>query len=362
MKIGVSAFWFNRGQAVVARQLRSGLDSLGHETFVLARPTRGGNIRPAFIDHSDVWDQPGVTEASDYQIPALELDAWAADNALEVAFFDQNYQFEEIARLRAAGVKTIGRFVWEQFETEHVEGALEAFDVVYSMTRCEQERYEQMGIPSPRVRWGIHPELLLVGSDTAEPGGSDGMVTFFFPGGFMSRRKPVEQTLEAFRAAKGENLRLVVKTQVERGGRGVRKAAKKDSRIQLITEDLPAAEHLRLFASADVCLAPSRWEGLGLHLYEAMGLGLPVLTNDNPPMNEVIVDGENGLLVPGVPSQEESGSGIPAFDPDVSALTEAIERLADPDLRQSLSLGAVRASAGLAWSTTVADLAGLLDA
>ncbi len=143
MRIGVSAFWFNRGQAVVARQLRSGLDSLGHETVVLARPTRGGNIKPAFIDHSDVWDQPGVTEASDYQIPASELDAWAADNALEAAFFDQNYQFEEIARLRAAGVKTIGRFVWEQFEAEHVAGALEAFDVVYSMTECEQERYRR---------------------------------------------------------------------------------------------------------------------------------------------------------------------------------------------------------------------------
>ncbi len=176
----------------------------------------------------------------------------------------------------------------------------------------------------------------------------------------MSRRKPVEQTLDAFRAAKGDNLRLVVKTQVERGGRGVRKAAKKDKRIQLITDDLPAAEHLQLFASADVCLAPSRWEGLGLHLYEAMGLGLPVLTNDNPPMNEVIVDGENGVLVPGVPSKEESGSGIPAFDPDGKALTEAIERLADPGLRRTLSLGAIRARERLAWTNTVADIAQLL--
>ena len=40
MRIGICSWWFNRGQAVVARHLRSTLDELGHETFVLARPTR----------------------------------------------------------------------------------------------------------------------------------------------------------------------------------------------------------------------------------------------------------------------------------------------------------------------------------
>ena len=58
MRIGICAYWFNRGQGVVARQLRSALDSLGHETFVLARPTRAGNIRPSFVDRTGVWDQP----------------------------------------------------------------------------------------------------------------------------------------------------------------------------------------------------------------------------------------------------------------------------------------------------------------
>ena len=77
MRIGICSWWFNRGQAVVARHLRSTLDELGHETFVLARPTRGGNIRPSFIDRTGVWDQPGVTEASAYEIPMREYEAWA---------------------------------------------------------------------------------------------------------------------------------------------------------------------------------------------------------------------------------------------------------------------------------------------
>src|SRR4051794_25876098 len=131
MRIGICAYWFNRGQGVVARQIRSALDSLGHETFVLARPTRAKNIRPAFVDRSGVWDQPGITEASHYRIPRAELLAWAADNELELALFDQNYGFREIAELRPTGVRTLGRFVWEQFEPSHVDAAGAAFDVIY---------------------------------------------------------------------------------------------------------------------------------------------------------------------------------------------------------------------------------------
>ena len=52
MRIGICSWWFNRGQAVVGRQLRSALDSLGHETFVLARPSRDVSVRPSFIDRT----------------------------------------------------------------------------------------------------------------------------------------------------------------------------------------------------------------------------------------------------------------------------------------------------------------------
>ena len=122
-------------------------------------------------------------------------------------------------------------------------------------------------------------------------------LTYFYPAGFLSKRKPVKEILKAFRGLDRDDARLVVKGQVERELDTIDRGAKRDPRVEVVIEDLPTDEHLRLFASADICVAPSRWEGLGLHLYEAMALGLPVITNDNPPMNEVIRDGENGLLV-----------------------------------------------------------------
>ena len=123
MRIGIVSKWFNRGQPVVGRQLRSALDALGHETFVLARPKRDKGPRPGALDRDGVWDQPGVTEASAFEIPLDEYLRWGATNSIDAAMFDNHYQFDEIAALRASGVRTIGRFVWEHFGAEHVEPA-----------------------------------------------------------------------------------------------------------------------------------------------------------------------------------------------------------------------------------------------
>jgi 1,2-diacylglycerol 3-alpha-glucosyltransferase len=372
MRIGICAYWFNRGQGVVARQLRSALEELGHETFVLARPTRASNIRPAFVDRSGVWDQPRITEASRYEIPTGELVAWGREHELDLAFFDQNYGFEAIQALRESGVRTLARFVWEQFSAADVEPARRALDVVYSLTASERARYARMGIESPRVHWGIHPELLAYARDPALTPAAGGAgseresetatragLRLFYPAGFLSRRKPVKEVLRAFRRVDGE-ASLVIKGQVERKLALLERAAARDPRVQVVLEDLPIDDHMARFAAADVCLAPSRWEGLGLHLYESMALGLPVITNDNPPMNELIRDGDNGLLVP-ARRRGRARSGIPAYAPSVRGLAAAIDRTRDPGVLDELRAGVERARAELSWDRTVADYAALLS-
>jgi glycosyltransferase involved in cell wall biosynthesis len=116
-----------------------------------------------------------------------------------------------------------------------------------------------------------------------------------------------------------------------------------------------------VFGAADVCVAPSRWEGLGLHLYEAMALGLPVITNDNPPMNEVVRDGENGLLVKGR-RRGRAKSGIPAYVPSVRDLRRAMSEVLDPAVLAELRTGVVAARARFAWERTVAGYKALIEA
>jgi 1,2-diacylglycerol 3-alpha-glucosyltransferase len=361
MRVGVVTKWFNRGQPVVGRQIRSALDELGHETFVLAKPKKDFGPRPGALDRDDVWDQPGVTEASAFDVPAEEYERWVGENGIEAVFCDQNYQFDELASLRRRGVKTIGRFVWEHFTAEHVDGARDAYDLVYSLTHAEQARYADMGLDTPYVTWGCHPELLEVAREVNRDVG-DGVVTYVFPGGFLGRRKPLEPVLEAFEQTTDDRLRLLVKAQVERKQvRPAEEAAQRDSRIVVEVGDKPTHEHLREVASCDVCLAPARWEGLGLPLYEAIAFGMPAITNDAPPMNEPIHDGVNGLLV----RSHQVGtarSGIPALDPDVDALRAAIERLADDETRAELAAGARKVrDEERDWDETLRGFAGLLD-
>jgi glycosyltransferase involved in cell wall biosynthesis len=364
MRIGICAYWFNRGQGVVARQIRSALDDLGHQTFVLARPTRAKNIKPSFVDHSGIWDQPNVTDASAYRIPAEELVRWGRENELELALFDQNYELDAIAALRESGVPTAGRFVWEQFSPEHAEPAKRALEVIYSLTDAEQERYATMGIQSPRVHWGIHPSLLQYARPTPGTPGREaedvaGGISFFYPAGFLSKRKPVAEVLKAFRRFDRDDAALVIKGQVERKLKTLERGVTRDPRVKVILDDLPTDEHLRLFASADVCVAPSRWEGLGLHLYESMGLGLPVITNDVPPMNEVIRNGDNGLLCASR-QRGQAESGIPAYTPSVRGLTAALDEISAPGRLDQLRAGVARARERLAWEQTVADYAELV--
>ena len=84
-------------------------------------------------------------------------------------------------------MRTIGRFVWEHFSAEHVDPASAAFDRIYSLTACEQQRYTELGIETPRVRWGCFPELVQMAKQLRTEGGADSRGS---PAGRSPRRWP----------------------------------------------------------------------------------------------------------------------------------------------------------------------------
>ena len=126
------------------------------------------------------------------------------------------------------------------------------------------------------------------------------------------------------------------------------------------TEKKPFATLCAAIAANDVSISPSRWEGLGLPLYEAVAFGMPTIANDDPPMNEVVADDVNGVLVPSHPDGT-ARSGIPARRPDVGAMTAAIEHVADPTVLERLRRGTDASRADHRWERTVAALGELLS-
>jgi len=78
-----------------------------------------------------------------------------------------------------------------------------------------------------------------------------------------------------------------------------------------------------LYASADLCVLPSRTETCGLVALEAMASGLPVVAADAGGFRESVADARTGFLIP---------------PDDVRGFASAIARLVlDPDLRRRMS-------------------------
>jgi 1,2-diacylglycerol 3-alpha-glucosyltransferase len=356
LRVGIVSVWCNRGQAVVSRYIRSIFADAGHETFVLARPTNeAGPIKGHVALDDATWNVPNVTVGSSFELKGSEYRDWAKRHRLDVVFCDMNLQFKEIASLREMGVKTIGRFVWERARPDQASAMKNAYDIVYSLTRCERERYaSEFEIDSPYVRLGVFPDLI----GKAAPKRSDA-VYLLFHGGLQGPRKPIRATIEAFSRVKAKNLRLLLKSQAARDDSEPVEVGH-DPRITYVCEDMPHEAYHEFFSSCHVCLCPARWEGLGVHLFEALAYEMPVISNDIPPINEVITHGRSGLLVESHATGVRPG-GVVTYDPDVADLAACIEEIADPARLAALVAGTRDEARRLDFAHTRADYLALAE-
>ncbi|NLT72733.1 MAG: glycosyltransferase family 4 protein [Chloroflexi bacterium] len=122
-------------------------------------------------------------------------------------------------------------------------------------------------------------------------------VVFFHSAGFggVGLRKGTDLVVRAFTGVTGR-ARLTIHSQVPMAHYGeTADLIRSDPRISFIERTVPAPG---LYHLGNVYVYPSRLEGIGLSVPEALSCGLPVITTDNPPMNEFVSDGVDGSLVP----------------------------------------------------------------
>jgi glycosyltransferase involved in cell wall biosynthesis len=100
-----------------------------------------------------------------------------------------------------------------------------------------------------------------------------------------------------------------------------------------------------LYATSDLFVLPSRFEGYGMAFAEAIAHGLPVI----------------GTTAGAIPQTVPAGAGILVQPDDVDALASALRRLIEnPHERERLSAGA-RAATFPSWKEQAALFAGVLD-
>ena len=150
--------------------------------------------------------------------------------------------------------------------------------------------------------------------------------------GRINRQKALEVALRAL--AQVEGVELVLAGDGPERGQLEEEARRLglDGRVRFAGA-LGRREVLELFRAADASILTSAWENFPHTVVEALAVGTPVIATAVGGIPEIVLDGENGLLVPAH---------------DVDALVAAIERvLRDDGLRAALAAAAAPSVAEL---------------
>jgi glycosyltransferase involved in cell wall biosynthesis len=177
---------------------------------------------------------------------------------------------------------------------------------LWCKTPQSEQALRDQGLCPRLVPWSILDPVqrTTVGRSRARPRRRDAPVFLMNAGrGGAQRRRGVDIALQAFLDASLHlpSIGLVLKSLTpleELVDAPLARAVRSNRRLRLLGGYVPRDEMSALYEVADFVLYPSRWEGFGLSLLEALHAGVPVLATDGWPMNEVVRHGRNGFVVP----------------------------------------------------------------
>ena len=320
MNVGIITTWFERGAAIVSRAYRDTLVTQ-HQVYIYAR---GGEQQGK---GDSKWDQEYVTW-SELVLPQFStyvdwqhFRQWIAHNQIKLLIFNEQISWDVILRcLRLPLV--LGAYV------DYYTHRTIPFFQLYDFLLCNTKRHYGLFRSHPQalyLPWGTDCTLFQPQPSLSPPG----TVTFFHSAGMggIRLRKGTDLLVQAFQQVRG-NARLVIHAQV-----GLATFApcaqliQDDSRITFIEKTVPAPG---LYHLGDVYVYPTRLEGIGLTIIEALACGLPVITTNAAPMNEFVLDGMTGKLV-AVERRQERPDGYywPEGICSIPALTAAMQFYVD---------------------------------
>lgn len=293
MNIGFISTWFERGAAYVTRYYLKSVKK-NNNVFVYAR---GGE---KYAKENTKWDKNYVTWAprlNGTEIHWNHFKNWVKQNNIEVLFFNEQHSFEVVLKCKyyLPEVK-IGSYI-DYYKQDTID-LFKYFDFLICNTKRHYEVFKWHK-QCYYIPWGtdieiFHPENT---SDKYinELNLDDNKTTFFHSCG-MSLRKGTDILIETFMNNDKiyNNSNLIIHSQLnfkENFGYSTNELQKYN--IYVIEETV---SHPGLYFLGDVYVYPTTLDGLGLTMYEALSVGLPVITTNEPPMNEV-VNNKVGYLV-----------------------------------------------------------------
>jgi len=286
LNVGFISIWFERGQSYVTKIIRDAF-SIQHETFLFART--GGVYGQPMLETSGTWDIPNLTVWPHYEIPGDVIAQWIRHNKLHAVILNEEYDWNLVKAIKSTGVKLL---TYLDYYKEDWKVNMELYDAVLCSTKRTFNLVKEV-CRAYYMGWGVDTDLFRPPTNKPE-------FTFFHNAGWLgiNFRKMTPAAIAAFNAISKvmPHVSLFVHSQAKLDLLPpiIADIVRDNPRIVFHEETLPAPG---LYHKGKIMLFPTKLEGLGLPLFEALSCGLPVIATNAPPMNEFIKDGYNGSLV-----------------------------------------------------------------
>lgn len=282
MNIGFVSTWFERGAAYVTRQYAELLKSSGHQVFIYARGEH-------FAIGNPEWDLPNVTwgkKLYDTSLDFKHFSKWIKENNLQCIFFNEQRDMISIIKMKIFFPELkIGTYI--DYYTQTTVDDFKFYDFIICNTKRHYSvfsKFEQ----SFYVPWGTNIELFSYTNNIVDK------VRFFHSAG-MSNRKGTNVLVQAFiEGSLYKESELIIHTQIPIENLidcPIDNLEKYNIKVIHKTVTAPG-----LYYMGDIYVYPTTLDGLGLTMYEALSSGMPVITTNYAPMNEVVTN-DVGRLV-----------------------------------------------------------------
>ena len=290
MNIGIITTWFERGAAYVSKQFESILSS-NHNVFIYAR---GGEI---YAKGDPKWDKPNVTWGkrnilyTPTQINIKHFKQWIEINSLDMVLFNEQLEWTPIIECSKMNVIT-GAYI-DYYKKDNI-----SLFSIYDFLICNTKRHHSVFDWHPQafyLPWGTDINLFTL---KEKPNNKD-KITFFHSCGMNPLRKGTDIVLEAFDKINRNESNLIIHTQVSilaffpDKKKLIDKFINEGS-LEIIEKSVHAPG---LYYLGDVYVYPTRLEGIGLTIAEAISSGLPTIVTNQQPMNEFVHPPEAGQLI-----------------------------------------------------------------
>lgn len=322
-RIGCIGYHNNSGLGQIIRAFRKHLKL--DSQLVIEHPIKDDNS-PITIKHTTASLEPTIAD----------FDSYVAECKPEkIIVIETPFNFDFFTRARDLGIKMYVIPMVDSVAYEKFEPYLDCIEAFLLPTKWSYILYRNKTNKAIHTPYPIDTDEFSVANMKFD---STGLYTFLHNQGYGGAgfRKGTDIVYTAFQQLLNQNKSVSLWLNTQLGEEEHSQVHQDVKGVHVNIENIP--ETIDMYKNGLIYLAPSRREGLGLPILEAMSVGMPVITVDAPPMNERIQD--KRCLVPVHNEWRLPYGDIPVYDVNVFQFMRHMQLLAELPMEELQKIGA----------------------